>query len=382
MARSVTKTCTIPDRVVIKDAKLFLKLVYLSYKDMYTGDFDPVYPMLEVLTRGLSKEDSLWYAFCYVGHYNLASGARAFRDYPTQVPSFPRKYPIRFQRRNLHPTGQYDRHFQSMWSLKQKYGSLAAWLEDGMTGDGKHDFNYVRERVLDVHANGRWAGMKLGEVLKYTTYPHLIPCDMGHRYSAAPRKGLGYFYTDPGDNSPRTIAYLDQCGRHLTNNVISRLPPENISAHIMGYTFHWPWKKKDTKHDWPLDVAEMETNLCDFKSMYAGEFYSGKCADVVLLTMTDCEMVIKKEGLPASYASSVLTPLYNARAALYDHKILGEFSGWSGVDPKRDMWFKQYGVIPWRHETTAEVTDLLRAGEYPGMILSGDYLKSATVKST
>lgn len=351
---------TASSKPVIKDAKLFLQICDLTNKSMITGDFDPVYPMLEVLCHGMDKEDSLWYAFCYVGHYNLASGAWSFHNHPKQVEKFPVKYPIRFQRRNLHPTGEYDAHFQSMWNLKQKYGSLAAWLEEGMTGEGEHDFNYIRERVLMVHGNGRWAGMKLGEVLKYSTYPHLKPCDMGHKYSAAPRKGLGYFYTDPGGNTPAVIKYLDACGRHLTDKVKFHLAARDS-----------PIVKSDYK--WPFDVAEMETNLCDFKSMCAGEFYSGKCADVVLKTMTEAETEGYKDkaGLTVKCPTSVLSPLYNARAELFEHNILGEFGNgeetWDGVDPKRDEWFSKYGVIPWRHESTKRVTEALRSGTYQSM---------------
>lgn len=300
-------------------------LCSLSEKAMVTGDFDPIYPMLEVLCKDMDKEESLWYAFCYVGHYNIASGAQMFADYPKQVRQPRKKYPIRFQRRNLNPGNEYRMHWNSLWEKRLKYGSLANWLEEGMTGDGEADFNYVRERVLEVRGNGRWAGMKLGEVLKYSTYPHLLPCDMGHRYSAAPRKGLGMFYADPGGNKDDTIAYLDKCGEHLTR-VVKRRMSRNLN-----YFF---------------GVAEMETNLCDFKSMASGKFYSGKCADVVLLTLTN-----------STAKSKILDPIYKSRAALFDRRVLGELSGWDGVDPSRDRLYSEHGVIPWRWQTLEQVLD-------------------------
>jgi len=303
---------------LIPNQKLLADLANMTHKAMETGDFDPMYPMLDWLCKDMEKEDSIWYAMCYVGHYNIASGVWCFHDHPKQVRKLKRKYPLRFQRRNLNPGNEYERHWESLWSLKKKYGSLTKWIERGMTGDGRHDFYWIDQVVREVRGNNRWAGMKLGEVLKYTTWSHVTPCDMCHRASASPRKGLGLFFKDPGGNSDKVIAQLDRWGEIVTRSVANKI----------GNT------------RWPLGIAEMESCLCDFKGMYNGKFYSGNCADVVLATLTSSKAPNK-----------LLEPVYASRAEIFDHRVLGEFSGWNGVDKRRKILYKKYGAIPWRWET-------------------------------
>jgi hypothetical protein len=303
--------------VKLKNTSLLKDIISLTHKAMETGDFDPMYPMLEYLCVGMDMEESIWYAMCYVGHYSIASGAWCFYDHPKQVLELKWSYPLRFQRRNLYPSDEYERHWYSLWTMKQKYGSLAKWLERGMTGEGDKDFYWVNKCVQEVRGNSRWAGMKLAEVLKYTTWPHINPCDMCHKYSASPRKGLGLFYDDPGGSSDAVIEYLDACGEHIRTIVSARI----------GRT------------RWELGIAEMESCLCDFKGMYNGKFYSGNCADVVLATLTD-------SGAP----QKVLDPIYEARSKLFDHRVLGEYSGWEGVDKKRKSLYQNTGAIPWRWE--------------------------------
>lgn len=301
----------------------FRAIVQLTELAMSTGDFDPVYPMLRRITKAMDTETALWFCTLYVAHYNLASGAESFSENPEPVAKLKRSYPIRFQRRNLR-VGQdlMDRHIAGYIEQIKLYGSLESWLTRFFIGDPEEDFKSIMEVVPEVFGNGRWAGMKLAEVYGCVEGIDVKASDMGHRGSAAPRKGLGFFYRDPGGNSDEVIALLDAQGEDMTRRVSALLSEE-----------------ARTKWDEGFGVAEMETNLCDFKSMASGKFYAGKCADVVLHTMTESRA-----------PESILAPLWEAREALFDKRVLGEFSGWTTMDPSRDRVYSDHGRVIARWE--------------------------------
>lgn len=287
---------------------------------MTTGEYDPIYAMLRYLTKDMDQESRTWYAFVYVAHYNIASGTQVFTKFPTQVRKFDRQYDIGKFRRNLRAgKWEMDWHLDSLWRRRRYYGSLSAWIESALEDCEDKNFYAVMKICKELHGNGRWAMHKTAEVLSHVGYP-IHPCDMGNALSSAPRAGLGLLYHDPGGNSREVIAYLDACGEHLRDI----LSAEGVPGPMTGGV---------------LSVAEVESTLCDFHSTWKGRFYCGKCADAVLSTMN-------------KVTGSFMEPVWAARSDLFDHRVLGEYNGWTGIDAPRCAWYKRTGKLPWRWERT------------------------------
>lgn len=293
-------------------------------------DIDPVYPVLKrALQVHADYEDMiLWASLLYVAYYHLPSGLYAWEVIWQSCPCGPpvatwfapptllrfagrlSGLPTGTERRG-HRGGRVMGHLYALAGAMDTFnGSPRKWLRQGFTRDPRHNWRRVQETLLAVHGNGRWAAYKTAEVLQKVHDWPLEPTDMGNQYSSGPRHGLALLYPNVEGNGADAIKILDAQGEDLRQRLID----------LTGR---------------PMDIAQVETILCDFHSLAQGNYYVGHDIDL---------MQQQIETFPY-WSPQAKTMLWHDRADALPRAYLGECNGWLGVDAKRKKRYQQQGVI-------------------------------------
>jgi hypothetical protein len=276
-----------------------------------SGDIDPVYPVLgEISTRVCEDEtERLELVLLYVAYYNLASALTAWLDgyrFDRELTDDEARYPTGVERRAHRDVRQFRAHLVDLRQIKSRFGSGREGLEPQVE-EPLLRWQAIQQRLETVHGNGRWAGYKTGEILDTVLEWSCAPPDAGHANSTGPRHGLTLLFPSTGalvGNGRETIAELDA----VTDDLCQRLD---------------------------LPVAQVETALCDFKSTMAGAYYVGH----------DIDLMFEQTNRVAQPV--VRNLIMDARSQAFDHRWLGEFSGWDGVRRSLKTLYREHKTIEW-----------------------------------
>lgn len=309
----------------------FPAFAVFSKYHLASEDIDPVYPVLRYLQRDMDVEQQLWHTFLYVAWYNLASGHDVFLRFPEPCD---RKL-IRWAKTERRPTGVERRNLRGpnmVNHLLSYLDEMDEWPNQGSfymaEADPKarsleaRNANWlaVNQQVQQIYGNGRWAGYKLGEILRRVNgFPIEAP-DMGNQHSSGPREGLARFYGEVPGESTDTIQLLDDMGLDLQRRLA------NVGIEV--------------------DVEHLETLLCDWKSTAKGKYYVGHDTDL----MYEQVMHAHTEG---HISTEGLAQILEARVASLPQEYLAEISG-HPIDKKtlreRNQYFKNTGRIAVRRK--------------------------------
>ena len=89
-----------------------------------------------------------------------------------------------------------------------------------------------------------------------------------------------------------------------------------------------------------VDMAMMESVLCNWSAICKGDYYSGRNIDRMQ------ERTYKVQDTHGIR----LTDVWISRVHSFDHRHLGEYHGWDGIDKDRLKLFARTGELPWAHE--------------------------------
>lgn len=289
---------------LLKDYSCFHELALLTH------DVDPVYPVLTKLCdmQGLDVEERIRAVFTHVAYYDLGSALTAMDkgwDYTL---------PCGTERRNHRVPSRLEKH---VWSLRKKvaeHGSFLGWIGTGIVpGVPQESWANVTELLLSVWGNGRWAAYKTCEMLNEVAGVPLEAPDMGHAHSTGPRQGLALLYPPTATyagHGAQAVQVLDSYSKRLCS---------------------WLGER-----GLPARVANVETTLCDFHSMYKGRYYVGHDIDQM------------QEQLNRMETGSMKFAAFTARRESLPRDYLGEANGRDGVDKVRRSVYKKTGVIATR----------------------------------
>jgi hypothetical protein len=212
-------------------------------------DIDPLYPVLGALTSALP--DPARAAVVYVAYYNVASAFTALTTEDWTPDTL--RLPTGVERRGLRGGDPMLRHLESVKAWVDAYdGSVSAWLMNGwtwQTTNPEERWQTVREQYGKAWGNGRWATYKLAEVLQKALGWPIKPPDMGMDRATGPRQCLEMFWG----------------------------PAPTVLQEARGFILQQYAQDGGLR----LDLAEVETVLCDFHSLAQGRYYAGH--DVALL---------------------------------------------------------------------------------------------------
>jgi hypothetical protein len=293
-------------------------------------DYDPFHGCIVTMGHGLPREEALWLSIVYMAFYNIGTAAAVFAECPnvaSQYPDWMARMPVGVQRRNLRG-GLVVKHLQAWWRIKQQYGSLYAYLTKGFVGDSKKDWAQLKANVDGVWGNGRWSTYTLSELFQKANKLPVLPCDIMNEGSSGPRAGLQLLYGCPG----AAVAELDV----LADRLFAYMR-ERINTNI----FYLP-----KGH---YDYGQLESQLCDFNSMYKGRYYIGRDIDRDLERVAKAESALKVLGRD----TRCLHPVWAIREKVFDRRYLGEFQGWSGRTQQALQFYQRTGVVA-DHKTILE----------------------------
>lgn len=265
-------------------------------------DMDPAYPVLKERVRVLSDNAKHRYVFLYLAYYNIASAERAFHD------PEPSLYPTGTERRNLRTLDALTEHWNSIDDLVTRHGGWRSWLTSGFTGNPEQDYLTLRDVTLrQPWGNGRWAAYKGAEVLQKVLDYNVVATDMGNDGSSGPLSGLeSVFGPRP---STDVVRWADSAGFTLQASL--------------------------RKFGVDLAIDELETVLCNWHSLEAGDYYSGHDIDLMQ------EQILQAERL----SGKRLTELWTARRQALPVWTLGELNGYEGVDKTRKRAYAEAGLL-------------------------------------
>ncbi len=314
--------------------KTFRDLVRFGRHLVASKDIDPLYPVLRYLQKDLEYEQAVWHTFLYVAWYNLSSAQSMFDRYPDPNPRILKR--IQTAQRQL-PTGTERRasrggkvalHLASYMDTLKNYQNHIDYYRKGITPwplipkseTEKHlhdNWQHMNSRLQELYLNGRWAAYKHLEVLRRVNHMPFTAPDMGHQFSSGPREGLAMLYGEVPGQDASTIALLDSQGVDLQRRLAER--------------------------GLKMDIEEVETLLCNWKSTVKGKYYVGHDID-------EFQEQIDKAKAEGFLRNEQARALYEARQASLPNQYLGELNGWRGVDKSRSKAYRDRGKILIRKE--------------------------------
>jgi hypothetical protein len=311
--------------------KLAADFIQFSNCQYASLDYDPFHPMLVHLSRGLPREEALWLSTLYMAFYNIGSAYAAFKagDPLAPLPDWALKLPVGVQRRNLRGGGKVAQHLADFSRAARQRGSIHNLLTEGFVGDVRQDWAQLKLNVGAVWGNGRWSVYTSSELYQKANGLAVWPCDIMNDGSSGPAAGLSKLYCVPIEEQEPAV--LDPLADSFFNYTKRRVKT-NIFYLPKGH----------------FDYAMLESQLCDFNSLLKGRYYVGRDID------RDQERIVKAEELLRLMNQRVsLGAVWEARAAVFAKRYLGEFSGWSGRTEYAKVYYKETGRIA-DHKTIQE----------------------------
>lgn len=263
-----------------------------------SADIDPVYPVLRQLIAdlGLDNAEAEWLVILYLAYYEITSALTAFRTHPEPGSTSifhdeqTLKLPTGIERRGLRQAHLMAAHLNE-WVGRFDGQSHFTAVRDWFANDSYFNAGVLDGYLTGIDFNGRWASYKAIEVMQKVLGWPVAHATAGHEGSTGPRKGLTLFFPEVKGNGPKAIDLLDE-----QTDVLMRAA---------------------RAHGVEVAVEEVETLLCDFKSLAHGRYYVGHDTDLML------------EGiLRPGVSEQTRHELLCARAALPDH-YRGELNGQS-----------------------------------------------------
>jgi hypothetical protein len=309
--------------------ELWRDFVQFSQAQLDAQDVDPVYPVLRILQRDLTREQRFWHTFLYVAFYNIASAEEAFA-YVNELGTLPAELaslPTGVERRGLRGGQPLNRHLASLAEIAHAEGSLEAWITGWETAPETPDERMAAYRIVrDVKlrqpwGNGRWAAYKTAEILQKVNGLPLQATDMGNDDSTGPRQGLELLFGKPEGSAAEQLETLDKLGVVVM---------DTLNDELRGWLHSHPvfMLRGD------VTIDEVETMLCDFHALVDGRYYVGHDIDQM------------HDQLKRSKAQQFMWNAWRARREIFEPRWLAEVVGRDpAVEPDRKRAYAELGII-------------------------------------
>lgn len=110
--------------------------------------------------------------------------------------------------------------------------------------------------------------------------------------------------------------------------------PEGLSVATLDEMFE-ALRNRVKLYGADTNTVNLETSMCAYRKFYKGSRYNGYYLDRML---EETEKIIET-------SPSIFSEILNARAALFDSKMLGEKTGWNGIRVEMKKYYLKNGVI-------------------------------------
>ncbi len=306
--------------------------------ELETGGPDVHMRLLEHVMADMTEIERVWFIGCYVGPYNVPT-AEVFYRYVTPRDAMLHQYcTARWLEDNWQGfvIRKERRPVKSPRQMAEYLASYAAWMQDFDQIRRVATYDELWEKVNEIRYVGRYAALKLCEVLKRYTSIKPGQTDMRPKGGWSPRIGLAYLYPEHKEQ-----LFGNDCKENLvlTNTLgegVRKYLTHNLGRHI--------------------DHFHAEVFLCDYKQAWHGSQFPGKSNDSEL-----------QHYLRVQSYWEMPSRLPEARLKLLDHRTLGELHGWSDVRKELGHVLKEHGYT-WSdtlydYKRTVDLAHPVRWGE-------------------
>lgn len=272
-------------------------------------DLDPAYPVLRYLGEQAApgdEESRLWLTYLYLTYYNLTSALVAHQACPhptVDLPPVLDELPTGTERRGLRG-GKVRRHLHGYLSATS--GGPAAYWKRALRRIEPLERGWELAGLCEaIPGNGRWASYKWGDLMRYV---HDWPVDadgIDAKNASGPVDGLAVITGWPAAELRRDPSRAEALARRLQDELSAR--------------------------DVTTRIDQVETLLCDYKSLAKGQYYVGHDIDL---------MQAHTRAHPQAGPRVI-----QARRHALPRRYLGEENGWDGVDPARKRVYQATGRI-------------------------------------
>ena len=292
-------------------ARLFPAFVGFARQHVASGDIDPTYPVLRNVYKAerCDIDHALWRTFLYVVWYNLRSAEAMWKIAPA-----PASLPVpELLASGLPATGTERRGFRGLAGyrlarahvdavLMRTGGDLRGWVESAAGPGGEEGWRRIRKEWQTLPHGGPWSSYKWADLLAHVHGYPITADDIGVGGGSPTAGPIPGMVALTGESWKRCAADVP-----FQRELLAR-------CHDQGVSFS--------------GLDQMETSLCDFNSMLKGGYYVGHDID---------------QQQQVFQTSSAVW--WEARAASFRPKYLGESNGWIGVRPKLNDHFKKTGKV-------------------------------------
>lgn len=276
--------------------------------ELASGGPDPQLAMIAGMSKGVSDEELLWRAGCYISVYNVPYAEAIWREWPwkrvlakrNQLEPWLRKnwskITTRIERRCIRKP-EWLAQFLLDYSIHAKMlPQLRKECKSKLRPDA---YEFMWEENLQVKNLGRYVNIKLLEFLRrYADFSIATP-DIRPKGGWSPRTTLSLLWEDPSiqeaNNKPELLERINKrCW-----DTINRL-------------------SKD--HKVIIDLFQLQVMLCEYRESFEGQKqYPGRSLDSEL-----------KYARKAETEWGIKSEIWKARKALFPKQHLGELHGWEG----------------------------------------------------
>lgn len=283
--------------MMILNAPLWADFKVFARAQLATQDIDPTYPLLRDVYRGLDERTALWRTLLFVATYHLGSAEALWAVIPEPHHGAATGIAALLARMNL-PTGTERRGFRGAPLLLAHHitalvntlmvDQLLSFKTLLSSWSPRDAWNQARSTYETLPHAGPWSSYKLADLLKNVHGFDMEATDLGI--------GGG------GENAgpiPGLVRLTGLNWRDAATNV----------------DLHWKLLEHARNEGVPFGgLDQLETALCDFNSLSKGSYYVGHDID---------DQMEKLRGLAPKW--------WEARARIFDARLLGERGGWFGV---------------------------------------------------
>lgn len=287
-----------------------------------TWDVDPLYPLLEWIydERGYDIETRHWYSMLFTCYYWMSTIETIFHRHPepqyihtdyTYNDEWNLK--VRKERRCVYGKGNGCKHMN--W-IADREPSIHEWVQEKTQPGGQEGWKNFRNAYEEAPQAGGWASYKIADVLKYSHGYDITADDMG--------TGSGVEIRGP------------LAGIQLMTNL------NDINEVEESINKQWEFYELATDHGVDFGgMEQMETCLCNYKSMTKGNYYVG------------CDIANMQRQIEGTEHED---QFWEARQELYPDYLLGEnFGNYDGEQEHRMNLYRDKGIIRWwEHEDRTE----------------------------
>ncbi len=254
-----------------------------------SGDLDPVYLAINganLPTKPLFRICASYWCFYHLGAACKMSEAKTDSDWWQMMTTAAAYSPVQNANDAPWPRGAERRHFRgaqsvsAMAELAAKYKNAEAMVL-GMLGPNPRTYQSVARAVQSHRGFGTWISFKIADMAERVLHQPVDFSDCDLNFYDDPRKGAAlYWYEAKVKNRPGAV-YDDNPWDYPVNK-------EEMGEAVNALMRHFTAHHKKQKAGYPglrhrtINVQEVETVLCKYKSYRRGHYPPGKDTREVL----------------------------------------------------------------------------------------------------